>query len=217
MPRRQSRPIDRRRRSFRWGALLLNLLLVLALPAPASQAAGTADHNHHGEPRWFVQPHLAIGTFSVIEEALLGSYEFADSRFIAVSVGRDIVRLGDIGRLAVEATAAQHWGLSDHAEFGVAAIARWDRFFWDPVLDTSVAIGEGLSYATQVPALEVQKNGTSARLLNLLIFEVAARPFDSWPVAVFARIHHRSGAWGTYSGVADGSNFLGFGLRLYLP
>ena len=57
----------------------------------------------------------------------------------------------------VEGQLVRHYGMQDHYETNGLVVARWHPFFWDRYLDTSFAIGEGLSYATKVPQVEVQR------------------------------------------------------------
>ena len=51
-------------------------------------------------------------------------------------------------------------------EFNGLIIARWRLFPWDKYLDTSFAIGDGISYATEVPEIEEKKDTDSGRWLN---------------------------------------------------
>ena len=50
-----------------------------------------------------------------------------------------------------------------------------------------------------------------ATFLNYLAFEVEGLVTPEW--SVVGRIHHRSGAYGTYSGVSEGSNAYLLGVR----
>jgi hypothetical protein len=119
-------------------------------------------------------------------------------------------------RWEVEGQLVQHTGQQSHQEINVAIVARWMRFPWDHWLDTRVAFGEGLSYATRVPPIEpraARPDETSVRLLNhlLLEIEVALPQRERW--SVFTRIHHRSGVAGIFGNVRGGSNFIGLGAR----
>ena len=80
-------------------------------------------------------------------------------------------------------------------------------------------VGEGISYATSIPYYERKPKHDiySTNLLNYLMFELGVT-IPRYPrVAVFFRVHHRSGAWGLYypykDGDAVGSNFYGLGVR----
>lgn len=113
-----------------------------------------------------------------------------------------------------EVDVARHAGEQTHWEGGAFVLLRWHDLPWDDVVDTSVGIGDGVSYASRIPALEQRRNGKAAQLLNLLVLEV------SFPVEapsggrVLLRLHHRSGAWGALQGVYAGSNFVAAGLEV---
>jgi hypothetical protein len=94
-------------------------------------------------------------------------------------------------------------------------VARWTRFPWDDVLDTSVAFGQGVSFASKVPEVEprADRDEESRRLLNYLMVEVALAPPGDSRWSAVTRIHHRSGVFGLYGGVNGGSNFVGLGVR----
>ncbi len=72
---------------------------------------------------------------------------------------------------------------------------------------------EGVSFNTSVSNYEKTFRENFAQLLNYLAFEAEALVSPQW--SVVGRIHHRSGAYGTYSGVKEGSNayLLGFRYR----
>ncbi|MCP9859498.1 DUF3769 domain-containing protein [Cyanobium sp. Cruz-8H5] len=70
---------------------------------------------------------------------------------------------------------------------------------------------EGLSVTTAKSNYEQTFRENSARLLNYLAFEVEALVTPRW--SAVGRIHHRSGAYGTFSGVSEGSNAYLLGLR----
>jgi len=116
-----------------------------------------------------------------------------------------------------ELQVARHHGMQSHWESNAVLVARWMHFPWDQWLDTRFAFGQGLSYALEVPPLEPRSEPDeeeSARLLNYLLLElevVPPRAEAHW--SGFIRLHHRSGVFGTFSGVEGGSNFIGLGVR----
>lgn len=133
---------------------------------------------------------------------LLGSYLGG----FALSKELDITR----GALTweLEGSSFTHWGVQDHVEINAAVLARWNLFPWDRWIDTSLAFGQGVSWASNRPEFE----GETRRILHHLLTEVAVRPVRSWPVDLVLRVHHRSGAFYAY-GVKGGANFLLLGLR----
>jgi len=104
-------------------------------------------------------------------------------------------------------------------EGDVYAMIRRTHFPWDRYLRTSLAFGEGLSYAAD--KIYVENNGTagdsSPRLLDFLTFEITFA-LPQYPyLELVGRIHHRSGAWGLFYPFHDhpGSNNIGLGIRYY--
>jgi len=93
--------------------------------------------------------------------------------------------------------------------FGEAVIGIGARAWVQPWLSFSVV--EGVSYNTNVSLYEKTFRENYTQLLNYLAFEVEAAV--SSDLSLVGRIHHRSGAFGTYSGVSEGSNGYLLGLR----
>ena len=134
------------------------------------------------------------------------------SYIIGLNVGREVWRIADSLALEVEGQVIQHSGVQSHFEFISAIGLRWHAFPWDEYLDTSFAVFEGLSLASQKPQGEITRHGDTARLLNYVGIEFDfSLPDDGW--SLVARLHHRSGVWGTFSGIRAGSNFFSIGLR----
>lgn len=110
-----------------------------------------------------------------------------------------------------------HSGLQDHLEVNGAIIHRWSEWPWDGLLRTTFAGGTGLSYASDVPRLEREgKPGEDAqRLLLYLVLEFEVAPYWAERWSIYARIHHRSGVFGTFGGVHGGSDHVGLGFRWF--
>ena len=98
-------------------------------------------------------------------------------------------------------TPAQTFG---EAIFGIGA-----RLWVQPWL--SLGFVEGISYNTSVSNYERTYRENFSNLLNYLAFELEAAV--SPELSMVGRIHHRSGAFGTYNGVKEGSNAYLIGLR----
>ena len=75
----------------------------------------------------------------------------------------------------------------------------------------SLGFVEGISYNTSVSNYERTFRENFSQLLNYLGFEVEASV--SPQLSMVGRIHHRSGAFGTYNGVKEGSNAYLLGVR----
>jgi hypothetical protein len=70
---------------------------------------------------------------------------------------------------------------------------------------------EGVSLLTESSNYEKTFRENYSQLLNYLAFEVEALVAPAW--SVVGRIHHRSGAYGLYGGVSEGSNGYLLGVR----
>jgi hypothetical protein len=139
--------------------------------------------------------------------------DFVDAFLVAGALSRPYASFRD-GALALEAEGqvAYNFGDQDHWEFNVVPIlARWQRFPWNHRVETSAAFGLGLSYAAELPEVEVEIEGESQQLLIYWVIEVTAGPMRA-PWAVSLRLHHRSVAWGLM-GDEGGMNAVGLGIR----
>lgn len=96
---------------------------------------------------------------------------------------------------------------------------RWRRLPWNHIVATSLAIGDGLSYVSRVPEVEIYTTevGGTSQLLNYLMLE-ATFAVPSLPyVQLVGRIHHRSGMFGVFGDAQEsGSNTVGLGLRVHI-
>jgi len=161
-----------------------------------------------------------VGKYSdnmLVEELLVSdNITFDDSYLAALAYSQTFHRFWESrGQWEWEGQVAKHWGLQTHWEFNALVVLRWMRFPGSEHVRTSVALGDGLSYATEIPPLELAShtNEGATQLLNYMLVEVAAGvpSIPAWDL-VF-RIHHRSGVFGLFDGVDGGSNVIAFGLK----
>jgi hypothetical protein len=139
--------------------------------------------------------------------------KFVDSYLVAAALSRPYAHYRN-GALALEGEGqvAYNFGEQDHWEFNVVPIVlRWQRFPWSYRVESSAAFGLGLSYATEVPEVEVELESESQQLLIYWVAELTAGPVLA-PWAITLRIHHRSVAWGVM-GDEGGINAVGLGVR----
>ena len=163
---------------------------------------------------WAVTAYGAKLTGDSFDEVLKGDADFTSNKLWVVAVSRRILRMRWDIDLEAEAQIAKHDSLDRHWEFNGLADLRWNRFFWDKYVDTSAAVGLGLSYATEKPEFEIEEQGASNRLMAYMLFELAFSlpEFPRW--ALVARWHHRSAAWGTFEDdIETASNAIGLGLK----
>lgn len=93
--------------------------------------------------------------------------------------------------------------------FGEGTFGLGLRIWMQPWL--SVFLVEGVSYLTEVSNYERTFRNRYSPFLNYLAFEVEA--LVNPRLSLVGRIHHRSGAYGLYSGVREGSNGYLLGVR----
>jgi len=94
-------------------------------------------------------------------------------------------------------------------QFGEAILGLGARLWLQPWL--SFGFVEGVSLNSSVSNYERTYRENYSQFLNYLAFELEASFSDQ--LSFVGRIHHRSGAFGTYSGVKEGSNAYLLGLR----
>lgn len=149
------------------------------------------------------------------EDILLNPFgaEYVDAFLVVGALSRSYASLRDDDLvLEAEGQVAWNFGRQHHWEFNLAPIVlRWQRFPWSDRMATSAAFGLGLSYATEVPEVEVEIEGESEQLLIYWVAELTAGPVRE-PWAVSLRLHHRSVAWGLM-GEEGGMNAVGLGVR----
>lgn len=99
-------------------------------------------------------------------------------------------------------------------EFNPYFSIRWTNFPWNKYVPTTMAIGEGLSYDSSVPSVELKDNPDDANnLLNFIMLE-ATFALPKYPQLEFVlRAHHRSGVFGLYRSENSGSTAVGLGIR----
>jgi hypothetical protein len=165
--------------------------------------------------KWFVSLYTGQYSDTALNEIIRLNTDFEGSYVHVVSLGKELGKYKDLIGYELEGQAAWHTGKQDHEELNCAFTLRWLPFFWDKFLDTSFAFGNGLSYATSAPELEIREGDEhkSTHLLYYILVELAfAMPRQpQWNL--FIRIHHRSSVFGLIDNITTGSNFVGLGLR----
>jgi hypothetical protein len=225
--------------------LFLFLCLFIWLQAFACMASPIASHNaskpyHHEKTEIFVCPkglydqfpwaftyyygitgtdalvQIARGQFHRWPEYIM-SFELAHTlseenlvrRFFNPIVG--VVQLA--GNFAIRNGSNQ----PTIYEFDPYIAFRWANFPWNNYVNTSFAIGEGISYATSYPSVERRGNKheeyNNKRLLNYLMLEGSFAAPRCPRLQLVLRVHHRSGVFGLYHAGNSGSNVIGLGIR----
>lgn len=142
--------------------------------------------------------------------------DFYDSYLATVALSKAYQLQNPSHQWEIEAQLAKHYRSQDHLEFNLLAIYRWNRFPWNNHLRTTFAIGDGLSYASEIPKLEASSpsNVGATRLLNYIMVEMSVAPPFTEDWALVTRVHHRSGVYGLFNDVEGGSNVVAAGIKI---
>jgi hypothetical protein len=138
--------------------------------------------------------------------------QFADAYLAALALSYTLERYRqDALSIETEGQVVYNFGDQSHWEFNALLASRWHRFPWSESLATTTAFGLGLSYATEVPEVEVALESSSEQLLIYWVFELTVAPPEArWAASI--RLHHRSAGFGL---LADegGMNAIAVGVR----
>lgn len=193
-------------------------LLQLALLLLCFGTCVLADEHHiEGVPevrKWSLTLYGGASAQDNIGDVYSFQATFPDDSYIAVvALTRELWRYRDWIGLEAEGQVGKHFGTMDHWEINGLLALRWHRFPWDKYLETSFAVGNGLSVATEVPDVEEEGDDDSQELLNYLLFELALGlpQYPQWAFVI--RLHHRSGVFGLFNGVRGGANFVCGGIK----
>jgi hypothetical protein len=180
----------------------------------ASGASAQDDKKENGNERyrWFLTVYGGAHAQDDIHDVVTFQPKFEDNAYIGVvALARELWHYKKYLSFELEGQVAKHFNKDTQWEFVGVFIGRWHYFPWDKYVDTSFAVGDGLSYYTEVSEVETEDDEDAQRALNYLLFEVALGlpEYPRWDL-VF-RIHHRSSVFGLYG--AGGSNFVCGGIK----
>jgi hypothetical protein len=186
---------------------IVSVMIIIVVLLSFGQENVAADGN------WFVSLYGGQGTDGSEKDVFTFKADYVDSYMLAFVTGKELLTWKDYIRIEAEGHIVKHFKLQDHFEFNALFVFRWLPFPWDNYLDTSFAIGDGISYATKDPEIEIQKHEETSKILNFLMFELAVTVPRHPHWSVFTRFHHRSGMFGLINGMSGGSNFVGIGIK----
>ncbi|PKN18506.1 MAG: hypothetical protein CVU71_13550 [Deltaproteobacteria bacterium HGW-Deltaproteobacteria-6] len=138
--------------------------------------------------------------------------DFKNSYFAAASIARRIGAFKKMASFEIEGQVVKHFNIQNHWELNALVTARWDAFWWDKYIDTSLAFGLGPSYATADPEIEIMNDGTTSKWLAYWMMELTLGLPEYSRVSLITRLHHRSNAYGLFAD-KGGSNALAIGLK----
>lgn len=134
-------------------------------------------------------------------------------RLVGIGISRGLGRIINPVGFEVEGQLVHHIAGSDNWEANGLVVFRWLPFPWDKFVDTSFAFGPGISVASETPYYENLHFPNTSRVLMYILWELEMflPQVSNWRLV--GRLHHRSGAYGTFNGVYAGSNYVGLGIK----
>lgn len=191
----------------------------------SSFSDATSQDSGFPHPRWsipwgpawymsFYRGQVVDNSFGEI--VLKGMYNYRPSYIETLAISRELsTHLRKID-FEIEGQLGKHSGMQEHWETNLQLVFRWRML--DYPVPVSIAYGDGLSYAEEIPQMELALGEVDTqRLLAYFMVELdvglPAFPLDS---RLLFRIHHRSGVYGLFCKKKCGSNFPSFGLKVKL-
>jgi hypothetical protein len=193
---------------------LLFVLVLTVYSAPNALAGNSETESGEVHYKWALTLYGGPHAQETIGDVFSFQATFPDDTYIvAVGLSRELWRYKNWFALEVEGQVGKHFGEMDHWEFNGLLDIRWLPFPWDKYVETSLALGEGLSCATEIPEVELADYEEGQRLLNYLLFELTLGlpKYRRWDVVI--PVHHRSGIFGLFGGVHGGANFVTGGIK----
>lgn len=122
---------------------------------------------------------------------------------------------GDHLMLEGEAGASFRFGNEHLGEAWTGLYVRYDGFFWNDTVYTTLAVNTGVSLLTDFSDFERgrDEHSKNAKLLHYMGPELTFSPPDNHNIEFLIRYHHRSGVFGLFDGVISGSTFVSTGFR----
>ncbi len=140
------------------------------------------------------------------DEVKLPIPDFEEATQFGITYNRSIKSLDRI-RFEFDTSIYRHFGEQFHWEITAAIMVRYYIF----KNRLSFAVGDGFSYASDIPDWERRRHIHTSQLLNLVLLELALDINQFSAIAL--RWHHRSGMWGLFDKVEGGSNSAQIGVR----
>jgi hypothetical protein len=186
----------------------LIVLAFLFFYSPCGYAQDTEDSKTKADYPWAVSLYGGVYT----DDGLVDVFSLAanwvnDNNVVVAALSREIYRYKQYLSFEIEGQIGRHFGDDvSHWELVGLGLGRWHPFPWDDIVDTSFAVGAGLSYYSEISQVEKDEDDDARRLLGYLAFELTfgLPRYPRWDLML--RIHHRSGMGGV---IGDGSSNYG--------
>ena len=195
---------------IRWLPAIVLAIGILIISTAWAQVA--TEENEAQRHKWFLTAYAGAHAQDDFQDVVTFQPKFEDNAYVGVmALARELWYYKKYFSFELEGQVAKHFNKDTQWEFVGVLIGRWNFFPWDRYLDTSLAIGDGMSYYTEVSEVEKEDDEDAQRALNYLLVEVAMGlpKYPQWDLVL--RIHHRSSVFGLVG--AGGSNFVCAGIK----
>jgi hypothetical protein len=162
--------------------------------------------------KWFLTVYAGAHAQDDIGDIFSLKPKFEDNDYLVVAaLAREFWHYKHYFGLEVEGQVGKHFNNDSFWEFNGVLVGRWHAFPWNKYVDTSFAVGDGISVYTEVSKVEEEDDEDAGQVLNYLMFELALGlpRFPQWDLVL--RIHHRSSVFGLAG--SAGSNYLCGGIK----
>ncbi len=166
---------------------LVLALACVAVPVQAQTPTGWYVDGFAGamtENRWH-------DVFDPSRASFAGSYLLGGGIGWERQIGKSRFRYG------VQLQGVGHFGSQDHFEINLPVVLRYVPRAPRPKWFNSAAFGLGVSHATKVPRVEIDRSGASQRNFAYWFAEIETRHARR-DTTLFFRLHHRSDAYGLF-------------------
>jgi hypothetical protein len=199
---------------IRVGWILICFLALVNFRATDTLAEEDISANEVERHKWFLTAYGGAHAQDDFNDVVTLQPKFEDNAYIGVlALGREFWHYKKYLSFELEGQVAKHFNKDTHWEFVGVLIGRWNYFPWDKYVDTSFAVGDGISYYTEVSEVEEDDTDDDAqRALNYLLLEFTfgLPDYPKWDLVL--RLHHRSSVFGLAG--EGGSNFVCGGFKL---
>ncbi|MEK6202210.1 MAG: hypothetical protein N2A40_07300 [Desulfobulbaceae bacterium] len=178
------------------GITTMFILLLLFSPfVSKGQAASREGEKTAPDHPWALSLYGGIHASDTLHDIISFDADYSDGNNILVAgVAREVYRYRQELSFEIEGQIGRHYGDDvSHWEFVALGLGRWHAFPWDDVVNTSIAIGVGVSAYTEISNVERYRNEEAQRWLGHLAFELTfgLPQLPRWDLLM--RLHHRSG------------------------
>jgi hypothetical protein len=142
-------------------------------------------------------------------------WQGGNAGLLAGAFSRRFASVFDVLDFEAEAGVGQRFGDMHATELWSGVSIRWTAFPWNSYVRTTIAITEGINYATEIDAAErlMSDGHRASSVLNFfspeLTLALPSHPYEE----LLLRFHHRSGIFGAIHGVTGGAQFGTVGFR----